>query len=60
MTQELDHIDKFLAELESVEGLDYEVEGIVDRIGGINRRIKRGMERTLADFGLSLPDWHVL
>lgn len=60
MTQERDHIDKFLAELETVEGLDYEVEGIVDRIGGINRRIKRGMERTLVDFGLSLPDWHVL
>jgi DNA-binding MarR family transcriptional regulator len=60
MTQEADHIDKFLAELETVEGLDYEVEGIVDRIGGINRRIKRGMERTLVDFGLSLPDWHVL
>jgi DNA-binding MarR family transcriptional regulator len=55
-----DHIDRFLEELEPVEGLDYEVEGIVDRIGGINRRIKRGMEATLAGFDLSLPDWHVL
>jgi DNA-binding MarR family transcriptional regulator len=55
-----DHIDRFLEELEPVEGLDYEVEGIVDRIGGINRRIKRGMEATLAEFDLSLADWHVL
>jgi Transcriptional regulators len=60
MTQLRDHVDKFLDELEPVEGLDYEVEGIVDRIGGINRRIKRGMETTLADFGLSHPDWQVL
>jgi DNA-binding MarR family transcriptional regulator len=60
MTQLRDHVDKFLDELEPIEGLDYEVEGIVDRIGGINRRIKRGMEATLADFGLSHPDWQVL
>jgi DNA-binding MarR family transcriptional regulator len=58
--QQRDHIDRFLEELEPIEGLDYEVEGIVDRIGGINRRIKRGMEATLADFGLSHPDWQVL
>ena len=60
MSELRDHVDKFLDELEPVEGLDYEVEGIVDRIGGINRRIKRGMEATLADFGLSHPDWQVL
>jgi DNA-binding MarR family transcriptional regulator len=60
VTELRDHVDKFLEELEPIEGLDYEVEGIVDRIGGINRRIKRGMESTLADFGLSHPDWQVL
>jgi DNA-binding MarR family transcriptional regulator len=60
MAELRDHVDKFLDELEPIEGLDYEVEGIVDRIGGINRRIKRGMEATLADFGLSHPDWQVL
>lgn len=60
VTELRDHVDKFLDELEPIEGLDYEVEGIVDRIGGINRRIKRGMEATLADFGLSHPDWQVL
>jgi DNA-binding MarR family transcriptional regulator len=57
---ERDHIDRFLDGLEPIEGLDYEVEGIVDRIGSINRRIKRGMESTLADFGLTHGDWEVL
>jgi DNA-binding MarR family transcriptional regulator len=60
MKEQRDHIDRFLDEFEPVEGLDYEVEGIVDRIGGLNRRIKRGMEATLTEFGLSLPDWQVL
>lgn len=57
---ERDHIDRFLDELEPIEGLDYEVEGIIDRIGGINRRIKRGHEVTLKEFDLTYPEWHVL
>lgn len=60
MKEARDHIDRFLDELEPIEGLDYEVEGIVDRIGGINRRIKRGHEATLKEFGLTYPEWHVL
>ena len=60
MAEARDHIDRFLDDLEPIEGLDYEVEGIVDRIGGINRRLNRGMEATLTDFDLSLPDWKVL
>jgi DNA-binding MarR family transcriptional regulator len=59
-TQKRDHIDRFLEELEPVEGLDYDVEGIVDRVGAIDRRLKRGMETVLAEFGLSRPDWRVL
>ena len=58
--EERDHIDKFLDDLEGIEGLDYEVEGIVDRVAGINRRIKRGHEATLKEFGMTYPDWHVL
>jgi DNA-binding MarR family transcriptional regulator len=58
--EERDHIDRFLDSLEPIEGLDYEVEGIVDRIGGIHRRIKRGHEATLKEFGISYPEWHVL
>jgi DNA-binding MarR family transcriptional regulator len=58
-----DHIDRFLKRLEALPReveIDLEVEGIVDRIGGINRRIKRGMEATLHEHGLSHPDWQVL
>ncbi|HEX6762610.1 MAG TPA: MarR family transcriptional regulator [Gaiellaceae bacterium] len=58
-----DHIDRFLARLAEQPGtemIDLEVEGIVDRIGGINRRIKRGMERTLAEHDLTHEDWQVL
>jgi DNA-binding MarR family transcriptional regulator len=59
---EQDHIDRFLKRLEPLKELDIdlEVEGIVDRIGGINRRIKRGMEATLAEHDLTHPDWQVL
>jgi DNA-binding MarR family transcriptional regulator len=57
-----DHIDRFLKRLEPLAevGIDLEVEGIVDRVNGISRRIKSGMERTLAEHDLTLPDWHVL
>ena len=40
--------------------IDLEVEGIVDRIGGINRRIKKGMKETLVDYDLTPPEWRVL
>ena len=60
MSDRQDHVDRFLAELEPVEGLDFEVEGIVDRISGINRRIKRGMEVTLAEYDLTTQDFHLL
>jgi DNA-binding MarR family transcriptional regulator len=57
-----DHIDRFLRRLEPLAdvGIDLEVEGIVDRINGISRRIKSGMERTLAEHDLTIADWHVL
>ena len=58
-----DHIDRFLKRLAAqpdTEMIDLEVEGIVDRVGGINRRIKRAMENTLAEHDLTLPDWQVL
>ena len=58
-----DHIDRFLARLAAQPGtemIDLEVEGIVDRVGAINRRIKRGMETTLAEHGLTHEDWQVM
>ena len=59
---ERDHIDRFLEEISAdlPADLDLAVEGIVDRIGGINRRIKWMHEETLDQLGLTLSDWHVL
>lgn len=57
-----DHVDGFLDEIgpDLPAGLDLTVEGIVDRIGGINHRIKRMHNETLEQLGLTLSDWHVL
>ena len=58
-----DHIDRFLSgsgALPADNGIDLDVEGIVDRINGISRRIKRGMEATLAELDLTLADWQML
>jgi DNA-binding MarR family transcriptional regulator len=58
-TDERDHIDRWLAERE-LPGVDKEVEGIVDRINGLNRRLHKLLDQTLSEFGLSLGDWKVL
>jgi DNA-binding MarR family transcriptional regulator len=57
-----DHVDGFLAEISAdlPAELDLTVEGIVDRIGGINYRIKRMHNETLEELGLTMSDWHVL
>lgn len=59
---EQDHVDRFLDRLGPLIelGVDLEAEGIVDRIAGIDRRIKRGMEQVLVEHGLTFPDWQVL
>jgi DNA-binding MarR family transcriptional regulator len=58
-----DHIDKFLRALAILPAdveIDVEVEGIVDRINGIARRVRKAMETTLAEHGLTYQEWHVL
>jgi DNA-binding MarR family transcriptional regulator len=56
-----DHIDRFLRKVAEVEAeIDLEVEGIVDRIGGINRRIHNSLKDTLVEYDLTPEDWHVL
>jgi DNA-binding MarR family transcriptional regulator len=59
---ERDHVDRFLEEISAdlPSDLDLTVEGIVDRIGGINRRIKHMHDETLDQLGLNISDWHVL
>jgi DNA-binding MarR family transcriptional regulator len=61
-SRERDHVDGFLEEISAdlPADLDLTVEGIVDRIGGIQYRIKRMHNETLEQLGLTLSDWHVL
>jgi DNA-binding MarR family transcriptional regulator len=60
-TDQRDHVDKFLEKIHLVlPDLDLEVEGIVDRIGGLSRRIHRSMDETLAEFGLDSSEHKAL
>jgi DNA-binding MarR family transcriptional regulator len=60
--EEADHVDQFLEEIkaELPADLDLGVEGIVDRINGISRRIRRAMDETLAEHGLSTTEWRLM
>ena len=56
-----DHVDRFLEEIrDRLPALDLRVEGIVDRINGIQRRVRRMLDETLTEFGLTAGEWHVL
>jgi DNA-binding MarR family transcriptional regulator len=56
-----DHVDLFLERLAAnLPDLDVETEAIVDRIGAIDRRIKRELEATLVEQGLTHGEWQVL
>jgi len=56
-----DHVDRFLAEVaERLPTIDLRVEGIVDRIMGIQRRLRRMLDETLEEHGLSYGEWSVL
>src|SRR5438067_8154468 len=60
-TQERDHIDRFLESIrERLPMLDPEVEGIVDRIGGLHRRFRHAMDETLAEFKLDWVEYKLL
>jgi DNA-binding MarR family transcriptional regulator len=60
--EQTDHVDRFLEEFkeELPAEVDLEVEGIVDRINGINRRLQRALDETLAEYGLSHGAYKVL
>ena len=57
-----DHVDNFLEEISAdlPSDLDLTVEGIVERISGINRRIRWMHDETLDQLDLTMSDWHVL
>ena len=56
-----DHVDRFLESIrDELPDLDLTVEGIVDRINGLSRRIKRMMDETLNERSLTWGEWKVL
>ena len=59
---ERDHVDRWLEEVrdELPPELDLTVEGIVDRIQGIGRRLQRVLDDTMSTYGLSHGEWRVL
>lgn len=59
---ETDHVDRWLESIrdELPVELDMTVEGIVDRINGINRRLHRALDETLAEHGLTNTAYKVL
>jgi DNA-binding MarR family transcriptional regulator len=58
---EPDYVDRFLETIHlALPELDLEVEGIVDRIGGLSRRLNRSMNETLAEFGLDSAEHKAL
>jgi DNA-binding MarR family transcriptional regulator len=61
-TDERDHVDQWLdaAWLEDIPNLDLEVEGIVDRMNGLNRRIRSRLNAVIAEHGLTYEEWDVL
>jgi DNA-binding MarR family transcriptional regulator len=60
-TAQRDHIDRFLDSIrDRLPMLDPEVEGLVDRSGGINRRFRRALDETLEEFRLDYSEWRLL
>jgi DNA-binding MarR family transcriptional regulator len=56
-----DSIDGFLEQCaRDLPDLDLEVEGIVDRIQYLQRHLRRAMDETLAEHGLTHGEWSVL
>ena len=57
-----DHVDVWLDEIraELPPELDLTVEGVVDRVLGLSRRLQRLLDETLSAHGLSHGEWKVL
>jgi DNA-binding MarR family transcriptional regulator len=57
-----DQIDRLLATIAElgVAEIDLDVEGIVDRIGKINSRMKKAQKATLREHGLTPEEWGVM
>jgi DNA-binding MarR family transcriptional regulator len=60
MADERDAIDEWMASWVADLPVDLEVEGIVERIQFLHKRMKRMLEETLTEFGLNIGEWGVL
>jgi DNA-binding MarR family transcriptional regulator len=58
---EPDIVDRRIADwVGDLPGLDLEVEGIIERIQHLEKRISKMLDDTLAEFGLNKGEWAVL
>ena len=58
---ELDRVDHLLAKLDAAGAdLDLEVEGIVDRLHAISKRLRWALKETLEEYGITPEDWGVM
>jgi DNA-binding MarR family transcriptional regulator len=58
---EQDHIDVLLEEIaEQLPDIDFVVEGITTRIGGLSKRFQRSMDETLAEVDLNWGEFKLL
>jgi DNA-binding MarR family transcriptional regulator len=58
---ERDHVDRWLEQIhEELPALDLEVEGIVDRVSGISKRLHKLLDDTVAEYDLTSGEWHLL
>jgi DNA-binding MarR family transcriptional regulator len=56
-----DHVDSLLQRLDAAGAqLDLEVEGIVDRVSHINKRVHAALKETLSAYGITPEDWSVM
>jgi DNA-binding MarR family transcriptional regulator len=57
-----DHVDRRLEDLRGgdLPDLDLDVEGIIERIQGIEKRVRAVMDETLNDHGLTYGEWKLL
>jgi DNA-binding MarR family transcriptional regulator len=62
MPEHEDSIDRLLAKIAEagVVDIDLDVEGIVDRIGKINSRMKKAQKATLREHDLTPEEWGVM
>jgi len=59
--EQLDSVDRFLEQWnEDVPELDFEVEGIVDRIYTLSKRLRQSADDTFAAYGINHGEWKVL